>query len=91
MISIGNDFSAGDGFWLATYPNYAGNKYSPKIIIGNHVSCSKYCHIGAINHIEIGDNTLIGSNVLIIDHAHGESYATDIPRAIQPLISRGGV
>lgn len=90
-VFIGNYFRAGDGFWLATYPNYAGKIYCPKIVIGNNVSFSRYCHVGAINHIEIGDNTLIGSNVLITDHAHGESYATDVPRVALPLISRGGV
>lgn len=89
-VYIGNYFRAGDGLWLATYPNYAGNRCSPKVLIGNNVSFSRYCHVGAINHIEIGDNTLIGSNVLITDHAHGESYATDVPRASLPLISRGG-
>lgn len=90
-VFIGDSFSAGDGFWIGTYPSYAGNKYSPKIKIGDNVTLLRYCHIGAINCIEIGDNTLIGSNVLITDHAHGESYATDIPRVKLPLFSRGGV
>lgn len=91
-IAIGDNFHAGDGLWLATYKNENDKENEKlKVLIGNNVSFSRYCHVGAINQIEIGDNTLIGSNVLITDHAHGESYATNMPRASLPLYSRGGV
>ena len=39
------------------------------------------CHIGAINEIEIQDNVLIGSNVYISDHFHGNNDYSDIDLA----------
>ena len=70
-ISIGNKFGAGRFFWMDAIDKYHSDKYSPKITIGNNVSLSDFCHIAAINHIEIGNNALIGSKVLITDHYHG--------------------
>lgn len=90
-VTIGNDFSAGDGLWLAAYERYRGFKYAPEIEIGNNVHLSRNCHIGAINKIVIEDNVLIGSNVLINDHAHGESVLSDTPRVQMPLVSKGPI
>lgn len=73
-VEIGNNFSTLDGLWLGTYPKYDKYNYNPSIIIGNNVHLSRNCHIGAINKITICDNVLIGSNVLINDHTHGESF-----------------
>jgi len=42
------------------------------IVIGNSVKTNNNLFICAANYIEIGDNTLIGNNVTIMDHeAHG--------------------
>lgn len=90
-VSIGNDFSSGDGLWLAAYERYMDYRYTPEIVIGNNVRLSRNCHIGAINHITIEDNVLIGSNVLINDHAHGESVVSEIPRSKMPLVSKGPI
>lgn len=90
-VTIGNKFSAQEGLWLGTYSSYGGAVYSPKIIIGNNVHFSKNCHIGAINKIVIEDNVLLGSNVLINDHAHGESFNFSKPRNQLPLYSKGEI
>lgn len=50
--------------------DYNVSKY--KIEIGNGVTINWDCHIGAINHVKIGNGVLIGSRVLITDHQHGE-------------------
>ena len=72
-VRIGNDFSSMDGLWLSAIDNYSKENFSPTIEIGNSVSISRYCHISAIDKVKIGNNCLIGSNVLIIDSSHGDS------------------
>jgi len=48
-------------------------RYKDSLIrIGNNVSTNNNIMLCAANYIEIGDNTLIGQNVIIMDHeAHG--------------------
>lgn len=89
-IQIGRNFEAGKGLWLDALTEYKGVKFSPKIIIGDDVSVSFWCHIAAINYIEIGSNVMIGSKVIITDHNHG-SYGPqvhthpEIAPALRPL------
>ncbi len=90
-VSVGDHFSAGDGLWIGAYPRWGGEEYQPSVEIGDGVSFSRNCHVGAIGKIRIGDHVLIGSNVLIHDHAHGASVATDKPRAELPLVTKGGI
>ena len=42
-----------------------------KLIIGKNFSAYVNLHIGCCNHISIGDNVLVASNVYISDHLHG--------------------
>lgn len=42
-----------------------------KLIIGAHVQINDSNHIAAIEHVSIGDHTLIASRVFISDHNHG--------------------
>ena len=90
-VTVGDDFSSGNGLWLGTYSEYGGEKYNPQITIGNNVSFSRFCHVGAIGSIEIKDNVLFGSNVLINDHSHGKIEVSDMPRNEMPLVSKGGI
>ena len=76
-FSIGSNFSAGPGLRIEAWDNYEGDSFVPEIIIGNSVAINWNVHIGAINRIEIQDNVLIGSNVLITDHAHGNITLDD--------------
>lgn len=57
--------------WLEALQEYRGVRYTPLIRIGRGVSLSNNVHISAINRVEIGDQALIGSNVYIGDHGHG--------------------
>lgn len=94
-IIVGSKFGAGKLFWIDAIDKYYNNKYSPKIIIGNNVSLSDFCHIASINHIQIGDNVLIGSKVLITDHYHGnfgaigEVSSPSTPPILRSLHSTG--
>lgn len=66
------------GLRIECWDRYEENKYAPIVSIGKNVCFNFRCHIGAINRIEIGDNVLIGSNVLITDHSHGLNDGSDI-------------
>jgi acetyltransferase-like isoleucine patch superfamily enzyme len=92
-FQIGTGFGAGPGLRLEAWDEYAGERFSPIIKIGNNVCMNWNVHIGAINRIEIHDNVLIGSHVLITDHSHGTTSAIDLALTpIQrPLMSKGSV
>ena len=94
-IRMGENFTAGKGFWLEALTEYEGEKFAPTLTIGDNVSISSWGHIAAVNHVEIGSGTLIGSKVIITDHNHG-SYGPDIHSSpeIPParrFLSRGRV
>ena len=72
FVQMGNDFSAGDGLWLEAITKYNDQTFSPQIVIGKHVRASHFVHIAAANFIEIGDDVLLGSKVIIADHNHGQ-------------------
>ena len=92
-INIGKGFYAGPGLRIEAWDEYQGERFHPRILIGNNVCFNFRCHVGAINRIEIHDNVLIGSNVLITDHQHGEvgSDSLSSPPAERLLISKGPV
>lgn len=75
---IYTEFSAKPGLRIECLDNYAGHTYHPVLTIGRNVSFNYRCHIGVIAEVSIGDNVLIGSNVLITDHFHGKSSIDDI-------------
>lgn len=76
-IQMGEDFSAGPGLWLEAIARYKDQTFSPKIVIGDRVQISHYVHIAATHLVEIGDDVLIGSKVIITDHNHGQ-YSGDV-------------
>jgi len=67
-ISMGEDFSAGEGLWLEAVTHYGNERFAPKLVIGNHVHVSHWSHIACTNSVTIGDHVLIGSKVMITDH-----------------------
>ena len=70
-MRIGRNFSAGDSLWLEAVVEYAGERLSPVLTIGDDVSLSDNVHITCINNITIGSGTLIGSRVIVTDNSHG--------------------
>jgi lipopolysaccharide O-acetyltransferase len=86
---MGEDFSADDGLWLHAITRYNDQNFSPKIVIGNHVRISRWVHIAATHYVEIGDNVLMGSKVMITDHNHGqyskEHTSPHIAPSLRPL------
>ena len=64
-IIIGSGFSSNGGLVLETLDQRA------EINIGSQVYVNYRLHVGAAHKVIIGDNTLIGSDCVIIDHDHG--------------------
>ena len=60
-ISIGRNFQAAEGLWLEAVVEHEGQRYSPRILIGENVSISRWSHIGATNLVKVDDGVLIGS------------------------------
>jgi lipopolysaccharide O-acetyltransferase len=89
FVDMGEDFTAGNGLWLEAITRYNEQTFSPKIIIGNHVRISHFVHIAATNFVEIGDNVLMGSKVMITDHNHGqyskEHSSPHVAPSLRPL------
>lgn len=92
-IKIGKHFFADTGFRIECWDYYRGRSYKPSIIIGDNVCFNYRCHIGAIEKVWIGDNVLVGSQVLITDHSHGQltREGLSIPPAKRELYSKGPV
>jgi lipopolysaccharide O-acetyltransferase len=70
-MKIGENFSGGEGLWIEAVTQYNNERYHPLLVIGNHVTISHWSHIACANLVTVGDQVLIGSNVVIADHNHG--------------------
>lgn len=93
-VFIGDHFSTLKGLRIETFSEYMGQRFTPRLTIGNRVSMNTDCHIGCAERIEIGDNVLLASRVFVTDHFHGmtDSRRTlDIPPAMRNLSLKGAV
>lgn len=94
-IVLGRNFSSGKLLWLSAITDYNGKSFKPRIIIGNNVSVGDSFHIGCINRVKISNNVLIGSRVLITDHAHGgpcdDKLSNRKPPRLLDLYSKGPI
>lgn len=77
-ISIGDNFNCRSNLWIEAVTEFGDQKFKPRIIIGNNFGASDFLHIAATNLVDIGNNVLMGSKVLITDHLHGD-YRSDCP------------
>lgn len=71
FIDFEGSANFGYGLWLECITNYGSHNYEPSIVIGHKFLCGNNVHIGATNKIVFGSNVLLGSNILVTDHAHG--------------------
>jgi len=90
-IQMGEGFSAGPGLWLEAIHRYKDQTFAPRIILGRNVVISTWGHIAATHYVEIGNEVLIGSRVIITDHNHGQYSGThsspDLPPRFRTLDS----
>lgn len=71
---------------LARVEAHPQDRQGPLISIGDHTSFGDYAHIGATTGIAIGNGVLGGSNILIVDHNHGDPRADLLARS--PVMPR---
>ncbi len=89
-IRLGHNFCTRPGLRIECLKQ---SDHDPVLIIGDNVSVNFNIHIGVIDRIEIGNNVLIGSNILITDHSHGHTSREDLdtPPNQRPIVSKGPV
>ena len=94
-ISIGNHFSTGSRVKIHGWASYRGDKIDgqPQVLIkiGSNVYINDNSYITSALGVSIGDDCLLGSNVLITDNSHGKISATSAPRIFLPLETKGPV
>lgn len=92
-IEIGDGFSAGIDLTLQAWDSFAGQSFTPRIRIGNHVMLTDHVHISCADTVEIGDHVLMGSYVFITDNSHGnaDASAIGVPPRERPLTGKGPV
>ena len=89
-MEIGDNFHCGKNAWIEAIGKLHDQEFHPSLVIGDNFSMQYNCHIGCIEHIEIGNGVLLGSKVYITDHYHGNITAEDLklPPALRPLSSK---
>lgn len=89
-VEIGNRFNSLSGLRIECIKAGATQ---PSLKIGDDVTFNQRVHLGCIHHIEIGDRTLLGSDILITDHSHGTTDPDDLHKAprSRSLHSKGSV
>lgn len=70
-IRFGNGVFIGKDSTIQCFDSYAGVAYEPHCVIGNGVTVTRRLTIYCANSVTIGDSTMIGSDVLIMDENHG--------------------
>lgn len=69
---------------------------TPKLIFGKNLALGNNVHIACANSISIGCDVLLGSNILITDHNHGDPKSdvqsrSTIPPTKRTLTSKGPI
>lgn len=76
---------------VETFCTDAKNR-GPKIIFDGSVSIGNNVHLASCSQIRIGNGVLMGSNILVTDHGHGNSMSPrDVPPLERPLLSKGPI
>ena len=92
-MQIGDRFTAGVGLTLQAWDTFAGEHFTPSLIIGDDVMLTDYIQISCAKEIRIGNNVLIGQGAYISDNSHGDADASaiGIPPLDRKLTSKGPV
>lgn len=89
-IFFGCDVGIGKNTYFMPVVEHLGNKYSPKITVGDSTWIGIRNSFAAIHGITIGKNVLFAGYVHVTDHSHGYEDI-NMPISKQPLISKGPV
>lgn len=88
FISIGSNTSIGRQSVLTAWDEYAGERFTPSIRIGDNCCIGEFCHITACHSITIGNGVLTGRFVYISDNSHGDYSRTSLEEqlALRPIL-----
>ena len=89
-LHFGKGIGIGDYTYFLPCTQFAGEKYNPQIIIGDHCWIGIRNSFAAIDKVQIGNNVLFAGYVHITDHSHGYEDI-NLPVKRQKLISKGPV
>jgi acetyltransferase-like isoleucine patch superfamily enzyme len=76
-ISASSHITVGDGTWIGSdalitpIVEYAGESFSPQIVIGKDVYIGPHLYLAAIGRVAIGDGCVLSENIYINDCSHG--------------------
>lgn len=87
FITLGSNVSFRHHARIEGIHSFAGDRYSPEIIIEDGVTFQQRCHITAANRLVIGEGTIASFDVMITDIDH-DYHDIDTPVALQPLVIR---
>ncbi|WP_158270269.1 DapH/DapD/GlmU-related protein [Mycetocola zhujimingii] len=95
-ITVGADFFATGPVWIEAVTGGGPGSREPLVTIGRNLQIATGLHIAAVQKVQIGDDCLFGSGVLITDHSHGRYSGENpdspiIPPAVRTLHSSGAV
>ena len=92
-IELGKNVVFGKNIVLTALYKLNGQFFCPKITIGEGSRIGDYCHMTAINGIELGRCVLLGRFVLITDNSHGATTFGDmqIDPSMRRIVSKGPV
>jgi acetyltransferase-like isoleucine patch superfamily enzyme len=71
-FSVGKNFTTGQ-FCRLEAGSAETDSFKKLLFIGDDVQINDRCHIAALEHVSIGNNVLIASDVYISDHDHGKT------------------
>jgi acetyltransferase-like isoleucine patch superfamily enzyme len=83
-IEIGEDVLIREDAMFSVVEHYRGRDYQPRLIIGDGTQIGQGIWFSCVGEIEIGENNLLGHNILIADSYH-EYEDPDTPIIFQPM------
>ncbi len=95
-ISVPKCISVGDRTWISTGAliapilEYAGQKFSPQILIGRDVYIGSYLYLAAMGRVVIGDECVLSEQVYLNDSSHGFDPDAGLIMG-QPLVHGGDI
>ena len=93
-IELGEDVTFNFYARIEAVDRYAtGQRFTPQLILGDHVIVQALCHIGCINKVVVGKHTSLGQRTYVTDHIHGEVTLENLnkPHTERNLYSKGPV
>lgn len=87
-IKLGKEVALGSNWVVAVYPFFGGETNHVKgVKIGDRTKIGRSFTLYCANRVEIGDDCLFGSNILVTDNEHGMDADAE-PYYKQPLVCK---